>query len=222
MIAILPPLVEQIPVQFGHPENTKTTLRRQNSPRYSAPDWLSREPTNWPWLKRALSNVLQILGLLIQGQAAKPVSIMKALSGTFAFKLALVAAIAVVAVLTFRAFAQPQPAADKKFKFTLKIGKTETEYVDVKNKEDFDKALCALKAKGGYFKVGFKKDPETTPIDPYDPTCSTASINTDKVTTSELAKNAPAGESAANDPHAVYRVQSNSATDIQAVLDTFQ
>lgn len=150
---------------------------------------------------------------------------MKALSGTFAFKLGLLAVIAIVAVLTFRAFAQgtPTPAsADKKFKFTLKIGRTETEYVDVKNKDEFDKALCALKANGGYFKVGFKKDPEATPIDPYDPTCSTASINTDKITTSELAKNAPAGESAANDPHAVYRVQSNSATDLQAVLDKFQ
>ena len=158
----------------------------------------------------------------MKAQAAKPVSIMKALSGTFAFKLGMLAVIAIVAVITFRAFAQPQPATDKKFKFTLKIGRTETEYVDVKNKDVFDKALCALKAKGGNFKVGFKKDPEATPIDPYDPTCPTASINTDKVTTSELAKNAPAGESAANDPHAVYRVQSNSATDIQAVLGTFQ
>lgn len=158
----------------------------------------------------------------MKAQAAKPVSIMKALSGTFAFKLGLLAVIAIVAVITFRAFAQPQPAADKKFKFTLKIGKTETEYVDVKNKEDFDKALCALKAKGGYFKVGFKKDPEATPIDPYDPACPTASINTDKVTTSELAKNAPAGGSAANDPNVVHYLRSDSAPDIKDVLDTFK
>ena len=144
---------------------------------------------------------------------------MKTLSGTVGF-IAL-AVIAIVAVITFRAFAQPQPAADKKFKFTLKIGRTATEYVDVKNKEEFDKALCALKANGD-FKVGFKKDPEATPIDPYDPTCPTASINTDKVTTSELAKNATAEESAANDPNAVFRVQSNNATDIKKVLDTFK
>jgi hypothetical protein len=150
------------------------------------------------------------------------VSNMKTLSRTVGF--VALAVVAIVAVLTFRVFAQPQPAADKKFKFSLKIGRTETEYVDVKNKDEFDKALCALKAKGGIFKVGFKKDPEATPtpIGQYDPTCPTASINTDKVTTSELAKNAPAEESAANDPNAVYRVQSNSATDIRNVLDTFK
>jgi hypothetical protein len=145
---------------------------------------------------------------------------MKALSGTFAFKLALVAAIAVVAVLTFRAFAQPPPAADKKF--TLKIGRTADEYVDVTSKDKFDEALCALKAKNGDFKIRFKKDAAATPVDDYDPLCRTVGINTDKVTTSELAKNAPAEQSSAYDPNAVYRVSSNSAADIKAVLDTFK
>jgi hypothetical protein len=153
---------------------------------------------------------------------------MKALSGTFAFKLGLLAVIAIVAVLTFRAFAQgtPTPAsANEKFKFTLKIGRTKTEYVDVKSKEEFDKALCALKANGGDInEVGFKEHATAspTPIGQYKPLCGTASINTDKITTSELAKNAPAGESAANDPNSVFRVQSNSATDIKNVLDTFK
>ena len=166
--------------------------------------------------------------MLIQAHAAKPSGIMKTLSGTFAFKLALLAVIAIVAVLTFRAFAQgtPTPAsADEKFKFTLKIGKTKTEYVDVKSKREFDEALCALKAHGGdIHDIGFKEHATAspTPIGQYNPLCGTGSINTDKVTTSELAKNAPAGESAANDPNAVYRVQSNSATDIKAVLDTFK
>jgi hypothetical protein len=149
---------------------------------------------------------------------------MKALSGTFALKLIVLATVAIIAVLTFRAFAQgaPTPAS---FTFTLKIGKTKTEYVNVTTKEAFDRALCDLKAHGGDIRdIGFKKgsDATPTPIGQYVPECPTASINTDKVTTSELAKNAPAGESAANDPHAVYRVQSNSATDIKAVLDTFQ
>jgi hypothetical protein len=156
------------------------------------------------------------------------VSIMKTPSGTFAFKLALLAVIAIVAVLTFRAFAQatPTPAsADEKFKFALKIGKTKTEYVDVKDKAEFDKALCALKKNGGdIHEIGFKEHATAspTPIGHYKPDCPTASINTDKVTTSELAKNASAGESAANDPNAVFRVQSNSATDIKNVLDTFK
>jgi hypothetical protein len=152
---------------------------------------------------------------------------MKALSGTFAFKLALVAAIAVVAVLTFRAFAQGTPTSPPPgpFKFTLKIGKTQTEYVDVKSKKEFDDALCNMEKNGGdIHEVGYKEDAHAspTPIGEYKPKCRTASINTDKVTTSELAKNAPAGESAANDPNAVFRVQSNSATDIKNVLDTFK
>ena len=151
---------------------------------------------------------------------------MKTLSGTFAF-----VALAVIAIVTLPSCSRKQVTeadecpTDKKL--LLKFGKKvqthppEYEYVEV-NKDAFDKALCALKANHGHFRVGFKADAKATPIDPYDPPCSQVSINTDKITTSELAKNAPAGESAANDPHAVYRVQSNSATDIQAVLDTFQ
>ena len=164
----------------------------------------------------------------MKARGAKPVSIMKALSGTFAFKLGLLAVIAIVAVITFRAFAQgtPTPASvDEKFKFTLKIGKTKTEYVDVKSKEEFDNALCTLEKNGGdIHEVGYKEHATAspTPIGQYKPKCRTASINTDKVTTSELAKNAPAGGSAANDPNAVFRVQSNSATDMQNLLGTFQ
>ena len=142
---------------------------------------------------------------------------MKTLSGTFAF-----VALAVIAIVTLPSCYRKQVSKGAGQKFYLEFrGPPDKEYLEVKQ-PDFDNALCALKAKGGHFKVGFKKDPEATPIDPYDPTCPTASINTDKVTTSELAKNAPAGESAANDPNAVFRVQSNSATDIQNVLDTFK
>jgi hypothetical protein len=151
----------------------------------------------------------------MKAQAAKPVSIMKALSGTFAFKLALVAAIAVVAVLTFRAFAQPQPGAGQKF--TLKIGRSDTEYVDVKSKDAFDQALKALAAHEGQYDIRFLNKAGEQPIHPY-----RVSIKTDKVITSEVAQNAPAEESAAYDPNAVYNVKSNSATDIKNVLDTFK
>jgi hypothetical protein len=44
MIAIPLDLVEQIPVQFGHPEKTETTLRRQNHPRRAFPRRLSCDP----------------------------------------------------------------------------------------------------------------------------------------------------------------------------------
>ena len=157
---------------------------------------------------------------------------MKTLSGTFVFKLALLTAIAIVAAYAFRAFATatptPTPANQK---FSLEFGtkattsETTTVYVDLTSQAAFDKALCTLKANGGQIDVGFKANATAAPIaiGQYDPTCApTASINTDKITTSELAKNAPTEESSAYDPNAVYRVRSNSATDIKAVLDTFK
>ena len=170
----------------------------------------------------------QILCLLIRARGAKPVSIMKTLSGTFAFKLALLAVIAIVAVLTFRAFAQPSPtaiAAHKKFELNFG-GPTRDEFVDVRQ-PDFDRAVKALAdpapGHGGKFEIRYKGNNNAID-DPYDPGHPHAQlkIKTDKITTSELAKNAPAEESLANDPNAVFRVQSNSATDIKNVLDTFK
>jgi hypothetical protein len=154
---------------------------------------------------------------------------MKTLSGTFAFKLILLTAIVIVATLAFRAFATatptPTPAAQK---YLVEFGTKATDpasvvYVDLTSKADFDKALCNLKANGGQYEVGFKATAMAAPIPigRYVPTCPTASINTDKITSSRLAQTEPAGESAANDPNAVYRVYSNSAADIKKVLDTF-
>ena len=155
---------------------------------------------------------------------------MKTLSGTFAFKLALLTAIAIVAAYAFRAFATatptPTPAPQKyllEFGTKATTSETTTVYVDLTSQAAFDKALCDLKANGGQYEVGFKADAMAapTPIGKYVPTCTTASINTDKITTSRLAQTEPAGESAANDPNAVYRVYSNRTADIKKVLDTF-
>jgi hypothetical protein len=151
---------------------------------------------------------------------------MKTLSGTFAFKLALLMAIAIVVAYAFRAFATatptPTPAAQK---YMLQFGTNGPQpvYVDLTGQADFDKALCALKANGGRYEVGFlaSAGAAAIPVPQYTPTCRTASINTDKITTSRLAQTEPGGESAANDPNAVYRVYSNSAADIKNVLDTF-
>jgi hypothetical protein len=140
---------------------------------------------------------------------------MKTLSRTST--VVVLAAIVVAAVLTFRAFAKsptPQPDADQKF--ALKFG-TEAEYVEVKSKGDFDAALKHLSDHGGQYDVRFKPDHGNV-IDHYQP----VSIKTDKVTTSEVAKNAPAGESAPNDPHVTRQVKSNSPTDIENVLKTFK
>ena len=135
---------------------------------------------------------------------------MKTLSGTFTF--VVLAVVAIVVVLAFRAFAQPP--TDKKF--TLKIGRTAQEYVDVRDKNAFDKALRALESHGGQYEIGFKDDGNVT--DPY----HALNIKIDKVTTSKVAQNAPAGESAANDPNVVHLLRSDSAPDIKDVLDTFK
>ncbi len=146
---------------------------------------------------------------------------MKTVSGTFT--AVVLAIVAIVAVLTFRAFATATPAQTSAHqKFTLKIGgPTKDDYVDLKSQDAFDTALKTLGDHGGQYQIRFLAKEGATPIDPYHPGAQ-ASIKTDKVTMSDLAKNAPAGESAANDPNVTVRVSSNDPTDIKNVLDTFK
>lgn len=157
----------------------------------------------------------ETLGLIIDTGSVKPAGIMKTLSRTFLF--VVLAVIAIVAVLTFRVVAQsPQPAAAKKF--TLNIGRTTTDYVDVTSKEAFIKALTPFG--DDQFEINFLDHPGA-PVEHYPPRPK-ISIKTDKVTRSELAQRAPAGESAANDPSVTTHLSSDSATDIKSVLDTFK
>ena len=146
---------------------------------------------------------------------------MKTVSGTFT--AVVLAIVAIVADLTFRAFATATPAKTSAHqKFTLKIGgPTKDDYVDLKSQDAFDTALKTLGDHGGQYQIRFLAKEGATPIDPYHPG-DHASIKTDKVTMSELAKNAPAGESAANDPNVTVRVSSNDPGDIKAVLDTLK
>jgi hypothetical protein len=141
---------------------------------------------------------------------------MKTLSGTFVF--VVLAVIAIVAVFTFRAFAQPKTVGPKKF--NLKIGRTATEYVDVKSKDAF---IAALKRFGeDQYQIDFLDHPGA-PVEHYPPLPHSAKtgIKTDKVTASEMAKRGAAGESA-NDPSVVSHLSADSAEDIKSVLDTFQ
>ena len=144
---------------------------------------------------------------------------MKTLSGTFTF--IVLAVIAIAAIFTFRAFAaNPAKHSVAAKKFTLKIGRSNTEYVDVKSKDAF---IDALKHFGeDQYDINFLDraggSPEHYPPLPGPKT----GIKTDKVTKSQMAQNGPAGESVANDPNAVTRLSSDSATDIKTVLDTFQ
>jgi hypothetical protein len=145
---------------------------------------------------------------------------MKTISGTFVF--VVLAVIAIVAVVSFRAFAagsQQKTVGPKKF--NLKIGRTATEYVDVKSKDAF---VDSLKRFGeDQYQINFLDHPGAA-VEHYPPLPHSAKtgIKTDKVTTSEIAKRAPAGESAANDPNVVTHLSADSATDIKSVLDTFK
>jgi len=140
---------------------------------------------------------------------------MKTKSGTFVFVVAAV--IAVVAVLSFGALAagSKHEGADPK-KFTLKIGRTTEDYLDV-DKDAFDKAVKALKDHGGQYSIKFK-DNNGKVTDPY----TVTSIQTDKVTTSKVAQNATEGQSVANDPNVTRNLTADSAPDLKAVLDTFK
>lgn len=142
---------------------------------------------------------------------------MKTLSGTFVF--VVLAVIAIVAVFTFHACAQPKQVAAKKF--TLKIGRTATDYVDVKSKDEFIEALRHFGE--DQYQINFLDRP-SAPVEHYPPLppSSRTGIKTDKVTTSEVAQNAPGGESATGDPNVTYHLSADSATDIKTVLDTFQ
>jgi hypothetical protein len=143
---------------------------------------------------------------------------MKTRSGTFVF--IVLAVIAVVALLSFRAFAagsKQHTVASKKF--NLRIGRTATDYVDVKSKDAFTDALKHFGE--DQYDINFLDHPGA-PVEHYPPPHSAKTdIKTDKVTMSEAAKRAPAGESVANDPNVVSHLSSDSATDIKTFLDAF-
>jgi hypothetical protein len=112
---------------------------------------------------------------------------------------------------------------DKKFNFNLTIGRSAgepEEFVEFKDEKNaklrFDEALRNLHAHGSYH-IHYKKDdlPSTQVDNDYHP--PTISLKTDKVTTSELAKNEPIG-----DPNVTKVAQSNNAADIEKVLSTLK
>jgi hypothetical protein len=110
---------------------------------------------------------------------------------------------------------------DKKFAFNLAIGKYAGESekcVEFKNEKNakprFDEALRKLH---GSYHIHYKKDdlPGTVVQKDYHP--PRVSLKTDKVTTSELAKNEPIG-----DPNVTKKIQSIYAADIEKVLSTLK
>jgi hypothetical protein len=141
---------------------------------------------------------------------------MKTPSGTFI--VIVLAVIALALVLIFRAVAQgPNEVVDDK-KFFLKIEKGKEDFVEFRKdgKEQFDAVLRKLKHPEQYH-IRYKKDldPHTSADSDYTP--PRVGLKTDKVTTSELAKNEPPG-----DPHVTQKVACDSLADIKEILDALK
>ena len=103
-------------------------------------------------------------------------------------------------------------------------------YVEWKDEDKFKKALDQVRGhhdKGAEYCVCVKKPGEKPYKYPdskcprrYD--CPQGNVKTVKVTKSKAADNIAAGESAVNDPHVTYRIQSPYPGDISAVLDALK
>lgn len=136
---------------------------------------------------------------------------MKTPSGKF--KVIVLAVIATVSIVIFQACANELWNGKE---MTLKIGKdkdTFVEFVQPGGKEKFDKVLRRLPKE--QYSIRYKKNDQAE-VDPdYHP--PTISLKTDKVTTSELAKNEPPG-----DPHVTQKVKTNKLQDIKDILDALK
>jgi hypothetical protein len=154
---------------------------------------------------------------------------MKTLSRTFTF--AVLAVVAIIAVLSLRAFAvgsNQEIPAHKKFKITKRItcGHPGPDgYCQLKvSQQAFDGKLHTLKEEHrGDYRIKFLCKAGEQWIEPYDhhhhPLCV---IRTAKVTKSEGPNIAAADASAANDPNAVHYLYSDYQPDIDAVLACFK
>jgi len=142
---------------------------------------------------------------------------MKTLSGTS--KVMILVVTGMVAILSFRVFAQPNPEPTEppasKATFVLKI-KTVT---PVKDEARFEDVLKHLKTQL-YDIVLHEENGKEKHLLPN--SNAKLDIKTDKVTTSEAAKNAPNGELTLIQTRATRQVASMSTSDIKSVLDELQ
>ena len=127
--------------------------------------------------------------------------------------------IGMVAILSFRVFAQPNPEPTEppasKATFVLKI-KTVT---PVKDEARFEDVLKHLKTQL-YDIVLHEENGKEKHLLPN--SNAKLDIKTDKVTTSEAAKNAPNGELTLIQTRATRQVTSMHTSDIKSVLDELQ
>ena len=125
---------------------------------------------------------------------------------------------AIVSVVIFQACATQSGGAGNGNKFFLNIGKDENTFVEFKDnpkegKDRFDAVLRRLPSE--QYSIRYKEHDDSQVVDPYHP--PSISLKTDKVTTSELAKNEPIG-----DPNVTKVVQSNEVADIKDVLNALK
>jgi hypothetical protein len=148
---------------------------------------------------------------------------MKTLFRTFRFPL--LPLIAIIVVLAIRGLAQPTPAPTpcpdpQDMLFILEIGKGNhwAPLLDP-NGDAFDHAMNAI-TKGQYNIHLVDGKNHTKDYCKHGLLSGSASIKTDKITTSEVARRAQVQGSAANDPNVMYKIASPDPGEITKVLST--
>ncbi len=135
---------------------------------------------------------------------------MKTLSGTS--KLVILAAIGALAILTFQACETTPPGAKRQFGLEIK------EPVHLRHPVAFIKALRTL-SKSAFWEFRIVHDNGKS--EDFH-SASRLRIKTDKVTMSEIAKKASAGELTAIGSNLTQRIYSQNIEDIQIVLDQLE
>ena len=150
---------------------------------------------------------------------------MKTLSVRFRF--VVIGVIAIVAVVSCCYF--PSIPDKRISSYSVEIGSEQRAiYREWKDKNEFDAALdqvCATHvAHHATYDFHVKLDDKANDIYPYKKCRSNppGNIRTVKVTKSKVADDIAVGESAANDPNAMHRIQSSDPGDIKKVLDALK
>ncbi|HEU4772872.1 MAG TPA: hypothetical protein VFS68_12020 [Candidatus Udaeobacter sp.] len=112
--------------------------------------------------------------------------------------------------------------------YSVEIGNQQRgpKYVPWKDKGRFDDALAQVRSNpNGKICICVLESPQATPYphklnnDCHAHVCASENIRTVKVTKSKAADEIAAGESSANDPNVMHRIQSPDPGDIKKVLD---
>jgi hypothetical protein len=170
--------------------------------------------------------------LIIAARGVKPAFAMKTLSVRFRFVvLGIIAIVVVGCCCYFPSITDTIPRASVEIGHDVRGKRTYVKWKDDGVK--FKQALEQVRGHNGEYCICVLEKPGDKPYQyPYSKcpghyTCPPennppGNIRTVKVTKSKAADNIAAGESAVNDPHATYRVQSADPGDISKVLDALE